>query len=342
MSTPAGVVIPQRLVRRLDRKLSNIAAGRYTPDDFVIADAKDADMAFGLTAAGPVTGAPAGETGPGRYGTRTEFLDAMRALVAQDELDILLASASNGQRLAEDGSLEDMTLAIRANDTTDIWNNRGGRYTTLPSRPFRTAELAAIRPFCNLVLYSMTFNNDLDYDLATLEAYGTFRREAAALGVRHFLEVFNPNTPVGLAPEQVGAFVNDSIIRTLAGVTREQRPLFLKVAYNGSDALAELAGHDPSLVVGVLGGSAGTTRDTFELLYQAERHGARVALFGRKILRAESQLDLVSLMRPVLRGELSPADAVRAYHDALAKAKMAPQRRLEADLQVTDPVLRSG
>jgi hypothetical protein len=83
VSTPAG---PQRPVRRLDRKLSNIAAGRYTPDDFVIADAKDADMAFGVTAAGPVTGAPAGEAGPGRYRTRTEFLDAMRALVAQGEL----------------------------------------------------------------------------------------------------------------------------------------------------------------------------------------------------------------------------------------------------------------
>ena len=99
------------------------------------------------------------------------------------------------------------------------------------------------------------------------------------------------------------------------------------MAYNGPDALAELAGHDPSLVVGVLGGSAGTTRDTFELLHQAERHGARVALFGRKIQRAESQLDLVSLMRPVLRGELSPADAVRAYHDALAKAEIAPRPR---------------
>ena len=47
------------------------------------------------------------------------------------------------------------------------------------------------------------------------------------------------------------------IIRALAGVTGEQRPLFLKVAYNGSDVLAELARHDPSLVVGVLGGSAG-------------------------------------------------------------------------------------
>ena len=336
MSTPAGDLRPDGATRRLDRKLSTIAAGRYTPGDFVIADAKDADMAFGLACAGPVAGAPAGG-----HRTRTEYLDAMRALVAQGELDILLVSASNGERLAEEGSLGDTTLAIRANDSTDIWNTRGGRYPTLPSRPFRTADLTAIRPFCDLVLYSLTFNNDLDRDLATVEAYRAFRQEAAALGVRYFLEVFNPNAPAELAPEQVGAFVNDSIIRTLAGVTREQRPLFLKVAYNGSAALAELAAHDPSVVVGVLGGSAGTTRDTFELLHRAERHGARVALFGRKIQRAESQLDLVGLLRPVVVGELSPADAVRAYHDALAKAEIAPRRTLGADLEVTDPVLRA-
>jgi hypothetical protein len=336
MSTPAGVSRPDGATRRLDRKLASVAAGRYTPGDFVIADAKDADMAFGAACAGPVAGGPAG-----RHRTRAEYLDAMRALVAQGELDILLASASNGQRLAEEGSLDDTTLAVRANDSSDIWNPRGGRYPALPSRPFRTADLAAVRPFCDLVLYSLTFNNDLERDLATLEAYRAFRQEAAALGVRYFLEVFNPNAPADLAPGQVGAFVNDSIIRTLAGVTREQRPLFLKVAYNGADALAELAGHDPSVVVGVLGGSAGTTRDTFELLHRAEKHGARVALFGRKIQRAESQLDLVGLLRPVLRGELSPADAVRAYHDALAKAEIAPRRTLEADLEVTDPVLRA-
>ena len=333
-------------VRRLDRKLGAITAGRYTPGDFVIADAKDADMAFGLTSAGPTR--PAGPAGPartagsGRYRTRGEFLDDMRALLAQGELDIMLTSAANGERLAQDGSLGDMTLAVRGNDSTDIWNSRGGRYPALPSRPFRTADLSAVRPFCDLVLYSMTFNNELDHDLATLEAYGSFRREAAALGIRHFLEVFNPNAPAALASGQVGAFVNDSITRALAGVTVAQRPLFLKVAYNGPDALAELAGYDPSLVVGILGGSAGTTRDTFELLHQAERHGARVALFGRKIQHAESQLDLVSLMRPVLRGELSPADAVRAYHDALAKATIAPHRDLQADLEVTDPVLRAG
>ena len=335
MTTPAGIPRPDGAGRRLDRKLGSIAAGRYTPADFVIADAKDADMAFGLAAGGPVDDAPGS-----RHRTRAEYLGAMRALAAQGELDILLASASNGERLAEEGSLADTTLAIRANDSTDIWSQRGGCYPALPSRPFRTADLTAIRPFCDLVLYSLTFNNDLDRDLATLEAYRTFRPEAAALGIRHFLEVFNPNAP-GLAPEQVGAFVNDSIMRTLAGVTREHRPLFLKVAYNGSDTLAELAGHDPSVVVGVLGGSAGTTRDTFELLHRAERHGARVALFGRKIQRAESQLDLVSLLRPVVAGELSPADAVRAYHDALARAGIAPRRTLEADLEVTDPVLRS-
>ena len=233
---------PAVTARRLDRKLDAITTGRYTSGDFVLADAKDADMAFGLTSAGPA--------GSGRYRTRSDFLDDMRALVAQGELDIMLTSASNGERLAQDGSLGDITLAVRGNDSTDVWNSRGGRYPTLPSRPFRTADLAAVRPFCDLVLYSMTFNNDLDYDLATLEAYNRFRREAATLGIRHFLEVFNPNAPADLADGQVGAFVNDSITRALAGVTGAQRPLFLKVAYNGPDAMAELAGYDPSLVVG--------------------------------------------------------------------------------------------
>lgn len=326
-------------MRDLDRKLATLADGRYTPDDFVIADAKDADMSGGVTAAGPLGGHAAR---PGAHRTRGAYLDAMRALAAQGELDILLTSASNGEVLAGDGSLgERVTLAVRANDSTDVWRPRGGGYAAAPSRPFRTAELAAVRPFCDLVLYSVTFNNDLDLDLAALQEYRAFRREAAELGLRHFLEVFNPNAPAGLLPEQVGAFVNDTIVRSLAGVTRAERPVFLKMAYNGGRALAELVEHDPSLVVGILGGSAGTTRDTFELLARTQHHGGRVALFGRKIQRAESQLDLVGLMRPVLRGELDPADAVRSYHDTLAAAGVAPQRTLADDLQVTDPALRS-
>ena len=136
---------------------------------------------------------------------------------------------------------------MRANDTTDIWNSRGGSYPTLPSRPFRTADLAAVRPFCDLVLYSV----DLQQRPGPRPRHRSrptarSASEAADLGMRHFLEVFNPNAPVGLAAGDVGAFVNDSIVRTLAGVTSAQRPLFLKMAYNGADALAELVEHDPS------------------------------------------------------------------------------------------------
>ena len=328
--------------RRLDRKLRTIAEARYTPDAFVLADAKDADMGFGLTAAGTIDGALDGMLGPGRYQTRDRYLDAMRAQADHGVIDILLTSASNGERLATDGSLpDDVTLAIRANDTSDVWVGRGARYASMPSRPFRTVDLAAIRSFCDLVLYSITFNNDLEADLVSLEAYAAFRREAASIGMRHFLEVFNPNAPSRLEPEEVAAFVNDSIVRALAGVTRAQRPVFLKLGYNGADALLELTEHDPSLVVGIYGGTVGTTRDTFELLHRAHTHGARVALFGRKIHHAESQLDLVDLLRPVLRGELSPTDAVRAYHEALARADVRPRRSLDEDLELTDRVLRS-
>ena len=118
MSEPDPAEGADRQHRRLDRKLDAITMGRYTPGDFVLADAKDADMAFGLTSAGP------GESG--RYRTRGDFLDDMRALVAQGELDIMLTSVSNGERLAREGSLGDMTLAVRANDSTDVWNSRGG------------------------------------------------------------------------------------------------------------------------------------------------------------------------------------------------------------------------
>jgi hypothetical protein len=44
-------------------------------------------------------------------------------------------------------------------------------------------------------------------------------------------------------------------------------------------------------------------------------------------------------MRPVVRGNLSSAEAVRAYHEALAGAGTSPHRLLDDDLAVTDPAL---
>jgi hypothetical protein len=96
------------------------------------------------------------------------------------------------------------------------------------------------------------------------------------------------------------------------------------------------------IVVGVLGGSAGTTRDTFELLHQAERRGARVALFGRKINLAEAPLAIVALMRQVADGAIAPAEAVRAYHAEIQKKGLKPARALKEDLTITEAVLKDG
>lgn len=326
--------------KSLDRKLAKILAGAYKPTDFIIADAKDADMSVGVMAPAPFPGKEIGASGPGVYRSRQDYLGHMRTLIEQGDIDIMLASASNGEMLAKNPQqLKNVTLAVRGNDTTDIWFPRGSDYAGSMSQPFQTVNLAKVKKFCDLVLYSLTFNNDLEADRKTLSDYRQFRIEAAELGIRHFLEVFNPNAPQNLKPEDFGSFVNDSIVRALAGVTASERPIFLKVAYNGGQPLQELTQADSTLVVGLLGGSSGTTRDTFELLARGEKSGARVALFGRKIQRAESQTDLVSLMRPVIEGELTPTEAVKKYHNLLAASIIKPQRTLKADLKLTDPVL---
>jgi len=194
----------------------------------------------------------------------------------------------------------------------------------------------------DLGLYSITFTNDLDADHVSLEAFKEFRADAEANGFSYFLEVFNPNVDRGLTSETMPEFVNDSIIRCLAGLTERERPKFLKIAYNGPKALEELASFDPGLVVGVLGGGAGTTRDCFELLHQAEKYGARVALFGRKINLAESPLDIVLIMRAVADGDLSPPEAVKAYHGELQKQGIKPARDIALDSAITESVLEQA
>jgi hypothetical protein len=91
-----------------------------------------------------------------------------------------------------------------------------------------------------------------------------------------------------------------------------------------------------------LGGGAGTTRDCFELIHQAEKYGARVALFGRKINLAESPLDIVRLMRAVADGAMTPLDAVKDYHAALEKKGLKPTREIAIDSTITETVLKSG
>ena len=340
-------------MKRLDAKLGRIRSGEYKRTDFIIADAKDGDMGPSLTSSGPHRQADGTWT---RYRTRAEFLDQITAIVQQDIVDIMLVSASNLELLNERDLFRNSAVkpAIRANDTTDIWRCRGAIYHNSPSRPFRSASLpqvmyGAAQPTpdkhivgTDLGLYSITFNNDIEADVRSLEAFGEFRADAVAHGFKYFLEVFNPNVDTGIDPKLLPHYVNDVILRCLAGLTRAERPQFLKIAYNGPKPLEELASFDPGLVVGVLGGGAGTTRDCFELLYQAERYGARVALFGRKINLAEDPLAMVVMMRQVADGAIGPAEAVKAYHGALQKQRIKPARSLEDDLAVTEAPLKAG
>jgi hypothetical protein len=75
---------------------------------------------------------------------------------------------------------------------------------------------------------------------------------------------------------------------------------------------------------------------------QAKRHGARVALFGRKINAAEHQLEFVRHLRAVADGGLPAAEAVRAYHAVLGKHRIAPHRSLDDDLAITHTAAAYG
>ncbi len=181
-------------------------------------------------------------------------------------------------------------------------------------------------------LYSITLNNDATLDRASLETYRAFREEALEKGFRHFLEMFVPNAPVNLIKD-VPRFVNDSIVRLLAGTGSATRPLFLKIPYFGPAAMEQLASYDSSLVVGILGGSAGTTFDAFQMLWEAKKYGARAALFGRKINSAEHQLSFVEQLRTLADGDSTPPEAVKAYHGALQKLGISPLRSMADDSQ---------
>jgi hypothetical protein len=354
-------------MKSLDRKLAEIKANPQS-QAFIIADAKDADMAFGVRAPGPrgylaKRGAKPAQFSPevwtrDEFGYRNlpEFLDIIREITHRGLVDIMLMSAYVNEQLAIKEALfknSHVTPAARANDTTDIWAARHGCYTREASQPFRSASIDQIQcgevecerdgsgnfPGANLGLYSITYVNDLEQDREALLWYKEFREEAERKQFRHFLEVFDPNVDSGIPPEKLGEFINDNILRTLAGVPESGRPIFLKIVYHGPKAMEELAQYDPNLVVGILGGSAGTTYDAFRLIHDAQKYGARVALFGRKINNAEHQLAFIEMLRLITDGRVNPEEAVRAYHGVLQGKGIKPHRALEEDLKLTDQAM---
>jgi len=341
--------------KSLDAKLDRIIADTSC-NEFILADAKDPDMAFGLAAPGLKAG---GDPKRGPYRTLSEFDDVIRELVSEGLVDIMLMSASTSERLAiNEGLFHDslVTPAVRMNDTSDIWLASGsGGYAEEPALPFATTTIHQARSGhvsgrepagphpVDLGLFSVTLNDNARLDRAMLEAYRSFRIEAEQEGFRHFLEVFFPNalckvpgTRLADQPADISRFLADHVVRMLAGVPKAGRPIFLKIPYLGSEVTEMLAAYDPNVVVGILGGAAGTTHDAFWLVADAKAHGARVALFGRKINAAEHQPSFVRLLREVASSNVAADEAVKAYHSELAKRGLKPHRPLEEDLIRSD------
>lgn len=332
--------------KSLDQKLARILADRSV-GDFILADAKDGDMGFGIAAPGLNHGSDQGRL---PYQSMEDYRENMRQITQQGLVDIMLMSASTSEQLTIHERLFDnssVTAAVRANDTTDIWLGLSGSYQHQPARNFRSATIDHIQAGkldceaaertrgADLGLYSMTFNNDRDLDLEAQSAYREFRLEAERKNFRHFLEVFTPNAPGRNTPADIPRFVNDSIVRCLAGVTSVARPLFLKMPYYGPAAMEQLTHYDSSIIPGILGGPAGTTHDAFRMLWEAKKYGARAALFGRKINTAEDQLEMVTVLRAVADGHLDPAEAVKDYHGRLQTNGINPRRSLDDDLKLT-------
>src|SRR5438874_5850136 len=146
-------------MKSLDAKLAEIKANPASRA-FIIADAKDADMAFGVRAPGPRSylssrGERPARFSPelwtrGEYGYRNlpEFLDIIREVVGQGLVDIMLMSAYvNEQLTIKEGLFRNsrVTPVARANDATDVWAIRHGGYTREPAQPFRSAAIDHIQ-----------------------------------------------------------------------------------------------------------------------------------------------------------------------------------------------------
>src|SRR5947199_9916139 len=82
--------------KTLDAKFARIHADPRHCRDFILADAKDADMALSIGAPGRSPEAHGGEL---RYRSLAEFRDVIAQIVEHGLVDIMLLSASTSERL---------------------------------------------------------------------------------------------------------------------------------------------------------------------------------------------------------------------------------------------------
>jgi hypothetical protein len=274
--------------------------------------------------------------GPGgsSYRTHPEFVQLIRDVVKQGVVDAVLMTPADAELLAAGECLfqeTPVTPLVRMNAETGIWSPRYGRYRKEHSFPFQTVPVDEEGWCASLIrtasesccvtagLYSVTLNNDVAADHRTMSAYLGFARQVGrAEGFHHLLEVFPPNVELPeMEREQVAAYTADSIVRIMSHLTREQRPLLVKTACLDQAVWKELAGFDPELVIGALGGSYRDAETTLDLAHRVIRDGGRAVLFGRPVFMEQDPLGMCRSIRAVIDGEMSPPQALGAYLQGL-------------------------
>jgi hypothetical protein len=92
--------------KSLDEKLARIHADPRGAKDFILADAKDADMALGLGATGR---SPEAHNGEVRYRSLQKYRDQIEQIVEQGLVDIMLMSAHTNEILTIQKRIFDQT-----------------------------------------------------------------------------------------------------------------------------------------------------------------------------------------------------------------------------------------
>ena len=89
------------MIKSLDSKLQKIRNQKFKPKDFIIADAKDADMGGGIPAPGPKRNE--NNFNLMHYKNLNDYLESMRLMTKSKLIDIMLMSASNAETLTKQG-----------------------------------------------------------------------------------------------------------------------------------------------------------------------------------------------------------------------------------------------
>ena len=139
----------------------------------------------------------------------------------------------------------------------------GGTYAAEPSRPFRTATIEQIqsgnstdpsgselRRGADLGLYSITPNNDLEFDYATLRRTRNSASRPSARASATSSRCSTPTPAATHARHDLGRFINDLIVRTLAGVPQRAGRCSSRSPTTGRRRWRSWSRYDPHLVAG--------------------------------------------------------------------------------------------